>query len=639
MQSSKNVEEHPNSEKALIMSVQFGRWNFDGEPTSSDHLEKLESVIAPYGPDGGSQYSRSGVTILYRAFHTTEDSHRALQPYVSASGSVMTWDGRLDNRPELINQLGAKISEETSDVSIAMAAYEKYGIDCLTKFVGDWALSIWNPSDRSLILAKDPIGPRHLYYLLVGSQVTWCTVLDPLVILARKTFALDEEYVAGWLSFLPALHLTPYSGIRSVSPASYVRIQRDRCTATQYWDFQPEKRITYRTDSEYEEHFRIVFSESVRRRLRSDRPVLSELSGGVDSASIVCMADSLINKNRAKDCLLDTISYYIDGESNWNERPYFTKIEEKRGRTGCHIDLRSENVLACHDPRRDRFLATPGSGASHKLIERQFAACLRSQGNRVVLSGIGGDEVTGGVPTPIPELADLLATARIGTLARQLRLWSLNKRKPTLHLLTETIAEFCAAGPNGLPKHTSPPPWLSSGFLSRNRSMFRTQEARFKAFGPLPSFQENISTMDGLRRQLSCISLSADAIHEKRYPYLDRDLLQFLYAVPREQLVRPGQRRSLMRRALVGIVPDEVLNRKRKAYVSRTPVRIVARECASLFETNAQMLSESWGIINAQALFDAVQKARESQEFPIVHLMRTFSFERWLRNITACNVL
>ena len=145
--------------------------------------------------------------------------------------------------------------------------------------------------------------------------------------------------------------------------------------------------------------------------------------------------------------------------------------------------------------------------------------------------------------------------------------------------------------------------------------------------------------MDGLRRQLACISLSADAIHEKRYPYLDRDLLQFLYAVPREQLVRPGQRRSLMRRALVGIVPDEVLNRKRKAYVSRTPVRVVARECTALFETNAQMLSESWGIINAQALFDAVQKARESQEFPIVHLMRTFSFEKWLRNITARNVL
>jgi asparagine synthase (glutamine-hydrolysing) len=351
------------------------------------------------------------------------------------------------------------------------------------------------------------------------------------------------------------------------------------------------------------------------------------------------MADSLINKNRAKGCRLDTISYFIDGESNWNERPYFTKIEEKRGRTGCHIDLRPENVLACHDPCRDRFLATPGSGASHKLIEREFAACLGSQGNRVVLSGIGGDEVTGGVPTPIPELADLLATARIGTLARQLRLWSLNKRKPWLHLLTETIAEFCAAGPNGLAKHTSPPPWLSSGFLSRNRSIFRTQEARFKVFGPLPSFQGNISTMDGLRRQLACISLSADAIHEKRYPYLDLDLLQFLYSVPREQLVRPGQRRSLMRRALVGIVPDEVLNRKRKAYVSRTPVRIVARECTALFETNAQMLSESWGIINAQALFSAVQKARESQEFPIVHLMRTFSFERWLRNITARNVL
>src|SRR5580698_2962803 len=93
------------------------------------------------------------------------------------------------------------------------------------------------------------------------------------------------------------------------------------------------------------------------------------------------------------------------------------------------------------------------------------------------------------------------------------------------------------------------------------------------------------------QRQLGCTALPSGPIYEKRYPYLDRDLLEFLYALPREQLVRPGQRRSLMRRALAGIVPDKVLNRKRKAFVSRSPMAAISRNWASLTDTCSQMIS------------------------------------------------
>src|SRR6202035_132686 len=98
-------------------------------------------------------------------------------------------------------------------------------------------------------------------------------------------------------------------------------------------------RIHYRSDAEYEEHFRFCFTESVKRRLRSDSPVLAELSGGMDSSSIVCMADQILARGKGETPRLDTLSYYDDSEPNWNERPYFTKVEEKRGRAGCHIDV------------------------------------------------------------------------------------------------------------------------------------------------------------------------------------------------------------------------------------------------------------------------------------------------------------
>src|SRR5437667_2806106 len=124
------------------MSVQFGRWNFDGKPVDRDYLEKAKASIAPYGPDDSGFYSKGSISILYHAFHTTKESRRETQPHVTDSG-VVTWDGRLDNRAELIRQLRNVLTISSTDVSIVAAAYEEWGTDCFAKLIGDWALSIW----------------------------------------------------------------------------------------------------------------------------------------------------------------------------------------------------------------------------------------------------------------------------------------------------------------------------------------------------------------------------------------------------------------------------------------------------------------------------------------------------------------
>ena len=133
-------------------------------------------------------------------------------------------------------------------------------------------------------------------------------------------------------------------------------------------------------------------------------------------------------------------------------------------------------------------------------------------------------------------------------------------------------------------------------------------------------------------------ALPAEPPYEKRYTYLDRALLEFMFAVPREQLVRPGQRRSLMRRALVNIVPDELLNRRRKAYVARAPIAAISTEWSSLVETSQHMLMSSLGVVDAMRFGEALHKARQGVEVPVVALMRTFGIEIWLRNLTATHV-
>jgi len=617
------------------VSVQFGRWNFDGKPVERDYLEKANALVAPYGQDGGSSYSKGNISILYHAFHTTKESRREAQPHVTSSGAILTWDGRLDNRADLIRRLRDVLTISSTDVEIVATAYEYWGKDCFGRLIGDWALSIWDANTRSLILAKDPIGTRHLYYSLDENQVTWSTILDPLVLFAGKTFALCEEYIAGWFSFFPAAHLTPYVGIHSVPPSSSVLIRAGKHTISKYWDFDPDKKIRYRTDGEYEEHFRAVFAEAVRRRLRSDSPILAELSGGMDSSSIVCMADTIIARGTAETPRLDTMSYYDDSEPNWNERPYFTKVEEKRGRTGCHIDVGSQG-RAKIESDDGRFAVTPGSGGPSN---QQFVTCMVSQGNRVVLSGIGGDEVTGGVPTPTPELEDLLVRGTFKTLAHQLKVWALNKRKPWFHLFFEAARGFFPPALVGVPKHKRPAPWLAPGFVKRNRLALQGYESRLKLFGPLPSFQENVSTLEALQRQLACNVLPSEPAYEKRYPYLDRGLLDFMYAIPREQLVRPGHRRSLMRRALVGIVPDELLNRKRKAYVARGPMADIASDWTRYAEMSQHMVCSSLGIVETEKFLEALQKARHGKEVSVVTVMRTLGVERWLQKLSDSRLL
>jgi len=620
------------------MSVQFGRWNFDGKVVHPIVFDQVRPQLAPYGPDGEGILCHGNFGVLYRAFHTTEESRRETQPRISESGAVITWDGRLDNREVLIDELGNKTTSESTDLEIVAASYDCWGVNALARLIGDWALSIWETRERSLMLATDFLGLRHLYYSVMKDRVTWCTILEPLVLLAGRTFKLEEKYIAGWLASFPEPHLTPYSGIHSVPPSCFVRLRRGAVQVKRYWDFDPGKAIRYGSDAEYEEHFRSAFGNSVQQRLRSESPLLAELSGGMDSSSIVCMADDICGRAAASSPRVDTLSYYDDSEPNWNERPYFSKVEEKRGRKGFHIDVSGHSPPA-FDCSECSFAPTPGAAAGCDEVTRSFAACLRSGGYCVLLSGVGGDEVTGGVPTPTPELADLLATCQFQMLTRQLRLWALQKRRPWFHLLLETTKEFLPFELVSRSQDRQAASWLTPRFRQQHREALASVERRFSFFNRLPSFQANLNTLEALRRQLACYALPSNPTYERRYPYLDRPLLEFLYSIPQEQLVRPGQRRSLMRRALTGIVPDELVNRKRKAYVSAGLRETILTQWRQLNVDTEKSVSAALGIVDRQGLVHTLDQVARGTEVPDLSLMRTLTMEAWLRAVLRRGVL
>jgi asparagine synthase (glutamine-hydrolysing) len=616
------------------MNTQFGQWNFNSSHANREWIEKISSYFLSDGIEPPSVFSSGGFSVVCRAIEST----RGYGPGKLPDGSIVFWDGRLDNGPELRRDLGGKLDSESSDAEIATEAFGRWHMDAFRKMVGDWSLVAWNPNDQSVILAKDPVGTRPLFYQLTSSGLRWSSALEWLVETTDSPLQINLEYLAGWLSFFPAAELTPYESIQSVPPSSFVRFTAGKKTMEEYWEFVPEKQIQYLNEHEYDERFRALLAQAVRRRLRAKGPVLAELSGGMDSSSIVCMADVVASQEESRTSRLDTVSYFDNSEPNWNERPYFTKVEEKRGRAGFHVALDSVQDLDSLF-RTEDFAATPAECARYSPRNQAIKELVAANGYVAILSGIGGDEFTGGVPTAQPELADLLAEGRLFTFSGRLMAWAISQRRPWTHLLFDTVTSFLPRLWTKTTDARRPAGWLMPKFVSRYRHALDGYNRRIRAFGPRPSFQENLSALDVIRRQLACSHTTSRIAFDKRYPYLDRDLLEFLFAVPRRHLIQPGRRRALMRRALTGIVPDEILTRKRKAYVVRAPRVAIAARWDAAAALGRNMVAELLGIVSSKLFRQALQDVRTGSEVPVQAVLRTLVLEKWLRNLVKYDVL
>ena len=608
------------------MGAQFGRWNFDRLATTAVFLDRVNALLSPYGPDGESRHQGRGVDLISYSFETTEQLLN--RPATLESGEVLLWDGRLDNGSELLRAMGRPTTE--SDSEIVAATWSHWGQDCFARLIGDWALTLWNPAEQTLHLAVDILATRHIYYKAEPGCFEWCSVLDPLVLLSDRTLSLDKEFLAGWLASFPAAHLTAFSEIRRVPPASVVSIRHGSLTVRRYWDFDGHKGIEYKRDADYQEQFLELFSHSVRRRLRSACPVIAELSGGMDSSSIVCVADQITAATDGPQ--IDTVSYFNDREPHWNELPWFTKVETHRGKIGLHLDLNAQPTNGVQE--NSRFAGRPGASSERSPL----LDFMRLHGHRVLLSGVGGDEFLGGVPTPLPELQDLLAQGRLVTLFRRLLAWALTQRRPLLHLFRETATAFLGKGAAAGGDSISCPSWLDPTFARHRRQFLAGRSRRLRWFGPSPSFQENMVALDGIRRQLATKDLARDYPYERRYPCLDRDLLDFLFAIPRDQLVRPGERRSLMRRALRGIVPEEILDRRRKAYVSRAFLIEASAEYESL-SSKKRLQLDTLGVVAPGSFLDALRLAGEGMGSALMPLLRAVALEKWLDTLDLLGLL
>lgn len=617
------------------MSVQAGIWNLDGEPVNGESLTRISQSIVEYGPDGENTYLDGPVGMLYRPFHTTLESHIERQPHVSASGRVLTWDGRLDNRDELIAQLWKDATDDLTDVAIVAAAFDRWATDCFAKLVGDWALSIWNSRKKELILARDYIGVKHLFYYPKPRRVIWCNHLAPLA-LCGDQFTLYEEYIAGYLAGEPDADLTPYREIQSVPPGKFLQLHDGNRGIHTYWAFDTQLRTRYKTDTEYEEHYRHLFRQAVRRRLRTDSPVLADLSGGLDSSSIVCMADDILAKEGAETPRLDTFSLHDSSEPEADDACYFTKVEEKRGRLGFRVDLKKfGSSLSFEYPV---FVASPTLG-DRSDVKAALSDVVQRREYKVILSGYGGDEMNGQALDPRIQMADLLLDLRVGELAKQLTAWSLLIRKrPWIQLFFQTVVQVMPGSVRGwLTEMGKLEPWVNVEFARRYKISARQMESVKGMWFARPSVRDAVQTLATISRRISSMGPS---LVEKRYPYLDQTLVEFLTTIPLDQLLRPGQRRFLMRRALTDVLPVQVLTRKTKAIFGHCHSAALEKHWEKVESAFSFPLSAHLGFVDTNRIREALLALKNGKSpLHVQRLLNALSLEFWLRNAGALGVI
>lgn len=602
------------------MAVQSGVWFFDGRPVERER-QALACHLRALAPDGVSTFVEDGLAMAFAAdgIWTHEASS---QPIRTDAGLIMTWDGRLDNRDDLLMRFSGGLQRDASDAEIALAVFERLGCAGLRDLIGDWSLVVWNSRARTLHLARDYMGVRPLYYYADHAVVMWSTSLGELAVRSGRVDDLDAAFVARFMSLQFSSDVTPYRCVRGVPTGTSITFaQRDGEQRHRFWRLEPGS-VRYRRKSDYEEHLRTAWADAVCSRLRTQGRVWAELSGGLDSSAVVCMADVLIKSGRASATRVQPVSYFTVDSSEGDERRFVAAVE-------AHTGIAAE-ILAveAHALETDDEWAWVSPLAPSGVKAHAMRRAWRS-GSRVVLSGRMGDVTMGCLPDNSTAVFDDLAEWRVATALANMRRWSLAERKPFVEILAGLIGEV--ARPAAVMTMVDSTRQMTSRVVAASvRSVDaheRVCDVNVKALSRAQREQARLTLF--YARQARLESWAERGSVAFAHPFAHRPLVDYMMSIPAEELSAPGVTRSLMRRAFAGLLPERVLRRMSKGYYPPAAVREARRRISALPPVDC-MESVQRGWIDAPALRAAVARLQTGQidSSSDVHLV--LRLEHWL---------
>lgn len=577
------------------MSGFVGVWHLDGRPVDAAALAAMSEALRHRGPDGERRLARGSVALAHRHLWVTPEEVGERQPLEGPSGAVLVLDGRVDNREELVTHLG--LPHAASDAACVLATYEAWGEAAVERLDGDFAFAVYHPARHTLLLARDPVGLRPIYYYQGGGLVAFASEIKALLCHPAIPARPDDDGVADYL-FLGArpvdrLDVTCFAGIRALPPAHVLRLTpRGPEAPRRYWDFDPGLRTGCATLGEYAEAFRERFARAVRRRVRSAYPVAVSVSGGLDSSSILCQAETLRRAGTASCPGLLGFSYTGAEGSTADERAYLDDIERVYGTAIERIEavpllglMEGAEVQAWHSeaPLLDSLWQI-----THRI---QSAAAAR--GARRWVTGHWGDQMLHGTAY----LVDLIRGFAWGTAWRHLAAlnqWfapdeARNLRKQAAFELLRYHVPRALLWPAKWVRQRAwrrevGRRWLHPDF--RARALRQSDRPASIGRHLSGAHARSLYLETRMKYSVQCMEWNnkISALHGLDYaaPFLDRDLIQFLMVAPGAIQSAGGVPRALLREGLAGVLPDAIRRRRWKGDYSDPVNQGAARDLTAV---------------------------------------------------------
>jgi len=586
-------------------------------PPDRELLEAMARVQQHRGPDDDGFFETEHASLAFRRLSIIDLEHGA-QPMGNEDGLVqIVFNGEVYNFRELRAQLetAGHTFRTDSDTEAIVHAYEQFGPECFTRFNGMWAVGILDlRGDKpKLVLGRDHFGIKPLHWARAGDRILFASEIK--AILQDPAFGAkpNEQLIYEYL--IKGLHDhtggTFFAGVNQVRAATYVEIDADGVREHTYWT--PSLGTDARPDPA---EFRRRFETSVERRLVADVPVGTCLSGGLDSSSIVSVMTQLLRKH-VPDAVslgdrLKTFSAVFDGDPI-DEREFIETELEATGAEKNYVNPTSEVFF---DDIEEFVWHTEEPIVSTGPYAQWCVMRLAAPKVKVLLDGQAGDELLAGyVPYHYVYLKQLLRERKYGAFAREA--WAardvlkpLIKRR--LSQRRKAFDERTLLRPEYLSSRTPPQDHRVQADLKKRL----LQDLTTYSLPSLLRYEDRNSMAHSI---------------ESRIPFLDQELVEWVFRLPPSAIIRDGWSRAILREGLRDALPEKIRTRRWKVGFTTPEMRWLRARRAiiqSLFRSPAFGARPYW---NGLAVADAFRRACDGEIDDSMFFWRAINVELWLR--------
>jgi asparagine synthase (glutamine-hydrolysing) len=550
------------------------------------YIASMRDVMAHRGPDGaGSWVSPDGrIGLGHRRLSIIDLSDAASQPMGNEDGSIqIVFNGEIYNHAAIRTGLERsgrhRFRTDHSDTEVILHAFEEWGIECLHRFRGMFAIALWNDRSRELWLVRDRIGIKPLYYSVHDGRVVFASEIKALLRDPDQRRAVDEESLFHYLSFLTVPSpRTLFEGIQKVPPGTWIRFRENGDVREErYWDVWDHV-TPFRGVSEEEISHRLLseLRTSVRLRKESDVPVGVFLSGGIDSSTNA----ALFSEGEHSPVKTFTIGYEGEYGSYKNELHFARRMAREVGAEHHELLLTVDHLIDFL-PEMVRLQDEPI--ADPVCVPVYYVSKLaRDHGVIVCQVGEGADELFWGYPAWKTALTvqryDDLPVPRALKQAGVAVLRALGKDQDTCY-------EWLRRGSLGQPvfwggaeaftdaqKRRLLSPRLRQKFAGLTSwEVLRPIRDRFEAKAWEPSHLHWMTYLDLSLRLPELLLMRVDKMSmgvslEGRVPFLDHEFVALALSIPTAVKTRDGELKHILKKAVRGLIPDELIDRPKQGF-------------------------------------------------------------------------